>query len=835
MGAVYLAVRADDQYNKQVALKVVQAGIESEEIIRRFRHERQILASLEHPNIARLLDGGVSDDGLPYFVMDYVEGVPLHQYCDEHRLSINQRIALFRTVCSAVHYVHQNLIVHRDLKPSNILVTADGTLKLLDFGIAKLLKPEFGSAAIDATRAEVRLMTPGYASPEQVRGEPVTTATDVYSLGVILYELLTGHRPYRLKSNAPGEVIRVVCEQEPEKPSEIVKTSEDGGAARSISTEKLARQLYGDLDNIVLKALRKEPQRRYLSVEQFAEDLRRHVEGLPVTAHADSLRYRAGKFVQRHRAGVAAAALIAVSLIAGIVSTTWQAQVARSERARAERRFNDVRKLANTFLFQFDAAIRDLSGSTPARRMLVENALQYLSSLAREASGDAALSREVAEAYLKVGDVQGNPYISNLGDAEGALASYGRALAIVEPLSRANPSDLEARRYLARGHRLAGEVLGVLGKPDEAVKRFRQALAVLEALSAQNQEDAQTREDLASCYETLGDVLGHSGVTNLGDRSAALENYQKALAIDEIRMAREPGNPKARRAVAILSMKVADMQVEVGDWTACFRNYNRARALLEELSAADLTNAPARRAAAMIYGKIAYAHGERGEIKDALANYQKAVTAYEALVAADPANVQARMDLASAHKNAADLHNSLGEKAAALSRYRKVAELIEPLATAQPSNALLRARHSQVLLSIGDLLAGLGQSMEAQRLSARGLALAKQLADREDATAEDLSHYANSLLTCEPSTLRDAALALAYAKRAVALSNGAVPEPLRTLAEAQFQSGDPAAAIATLAKVLALLPPAEPGKPATKERRVVETTLARFKRQAGKR
>ncbi len=295
MGAVYLAVRADDEFQKRVAIKLIKRGMDTDFVIRRFRHERQILASLDHPNVARLLDGGTTEDGLPYFVMEFVEGRPIDKYCDTQRLSITERLRLFLKVCSAVQYAHQNLIIHRDLKPSNILVTADGTPKLLDFGIAKLLNPEIASPTLDPTTATLRLMTPEYASPEQVRGEPATTISDVYSLGVLLYELLTGHRPYRLLSRLPEEIAHVICKEEPEKPSVIVGRVENIGfnievtpqaivKARQATLEKLHRQLAGDLDSIVLKALRKEPQNRYSSVEQFSDDISRHLEGLPVSA-----------------------------------------------------------------------------------------------------------------------------------------------------------------------------------------------------------------------------------------------------------------------------------------------------------------------------------------------------------------------------------------------------------------------------------------------------------------------------------------------------------------------------------------------------------------------
>jgi serine/threonine protein kinase/tetratricopeptide (TPR) repeat protein len=329
MATVYLAMRADDQYRKLVAIKLIPSGLDNRELLRRFRNERQTLAALDHPNIVKLLDGGMTEDGIAYLVMDYIEGTSLDEYCDNHKLSISERLQLFRTVCAAVQYAHQRLVIHRDLKPGNILVTADGTVKLLDFGIAKVLIPE-AAATLVVTRTGQRAMTPEYASPEQVRGEPLTNATDVYSLGVILYELLTGHHLYRPKSSM-AEIERAICEEEPVQPSTVVtreqqKTFPDGTTQtmtadeicrkRESDPKKLRQQLHGDLDAIVMMSLRKEPQRRYASVYEFSEDIRKHLEGLPVKARPSSVIYHASKFLQRHRTASAIIAIFAL-LLAG--------------------------------------------------------------------------------------------------------------------------------------------------------------------------------------------------------------------------------------------------------------------------------------------------------------------------------------------------------------------------------------------------------------------------------------------------------------------------------------------------------------------------------------
>jgi eukaryotic-like serine/threonine-protein kinase len=746
MGAVYLGARADAQFDKRVAIKVVKRGMDTDFVLRRFGRERQVLAALDHPNIAKLLDGGATEDGLPYFVMEYVEGESLTRYCDGRRLSITERLKLFRQICSAVSYAHQNLIVHRDLKPSNILVTAEGAPKLLDFGIAKLLDPALAERTADRTEALVRLMTPEYASPEQVRGLPVTTASDVYSLGVLLYELLTGRRPYRLPNHTLEEVARVVCLTQPERPSTAVsrvRVEEDAGAAereaggessardgagltpetvaatRNTRPERLRRRLAGDLDNIVLKALRKEPQRRYASAEQLSEDIRRHMEGLPVTARRDTLTYRAGKFVRRHRAEAAAAALITLSLAAGVATTVWQAHVAQAERERAERRFNDVRRLANSFLFEFHDSIKDLPGATHARELLVKRALEYLDSLSQETQTDAALQGELATAYEKVGDLQGQTLNLNIGDTAGALASYGKALQLREALVEADPAAAEKRRALADSYNKLGMLLWQTSERDAALDDCRKAIAIYEQLAAASPHDRALLDDLSGGYLNAGMIL-----LEQGDTDAALQSQQRALALYEQLVASDPRDRQVRRSLSRSYEKLGNVLLQEGDDGGALEFNRKALALRVGLAAEDPANADFKRGVEISHEKIGDMLTRLGDLRGALESYRRELTICQSLADADPANAQLLSELSSPYERLGETFARLGRPRRALAFHRKALAMREDLAATDASNVSKRwdviessAKTARLLAVVGEEAAALEACRKTERLA----------------------------------------------------------------------------------------------------------------------
>ncbi len=707
MGAVFLAERADEQYEQRVAIKLVKTGFDNVFITTRFLNERQILANLDHPNIANLLDGGTTEDGSPYLVMEFIDGLPVDQYCDTHKLPITERLKLFRTICAAVAHAHRNLIIHRDLKPSNVLVTNQGIPKLLDFGIAKILSSQFSALPTDRTAATVRLMTPDYASPEQVRGENITTSSDIYSLGVLLYKLLTGHHPYRLKKNLAQEIERVVCGQEPERPSTIVTRTEAGPAnngstrttvtPRSVSSDrdtqpaKLRRLLGGDLDNIVLMSMRKEPQRRYSSVEQFSEDIRRHLEGLPVLARKDTLIYRSEKFLTRHKFGVAAAAMVLITLIAGIVGTAWQARVARTERARAEQRFNDVRRLANSFMFEVHDSVQNLPGSTATRQLLVARALEYLNSLAQESADDPSLQRELVTAYIRIGNVQGNPSNANLGDRDGAMQSYRQALLISGQLASTNPTDAQARRWLGVIREKMSDVQAVTGDIAGAVESAQSSLAAFKSLAEADPNNVAAQQSLAISHIKVGDVLGNPNFPNNSDRRGSIENYRSSLTILQSLDRSDPNNAKTRRLLGLVHERIGTMHEEEGNVTAARDNYLQSQVIRQLLATGNPENTDAVRDLAIAHEKVGNAMVALGDLTGALESRRKSLEILSQLAKADPGNVQAQQSLAISYVHLADLLGNpdspnMGQQIEALKHYRIAREILTKLKEKDSTN-----------------------------------------------------------------------------------------------------------------------------------------------------
>jgi non-specific serine/threonine protein kinase/serine/threonine-protein kinase len=605
MGTVYRGERDDHQFKQIAAVKVVSVGRVTPSAERRFREERQILARLEHPGVARLIDGGVSKDGSPYLVMELISGTRIDRWARDRSLKPEERLRLFRQVCDAVQFAHQNLVVHCDLKPANILVTPEGAPKLLDFGIARVIS-EGQTSAGTVTVA----MTPDYASPEQVRGAPLTTATDIYSLGVVLHLLLTGRAPYRLQGMTLDQLLATVCDREIDAP-------------RTGST---------DLDSIILKALRKDPAERYGSAAELSADIGRYLDGLPVDARPPRAAYVMRKFVARHRLGVAAAAMVALLLVTAGAAIVWESRI-------ASRRFNDVRELAHFVLFDMDKAIEPLGGSTPIRKSLISHGLQYLDGLAKDASGDPNLQREIGEAYLRIGDVSGLPSEPNLGDTPGALRSYQRAVDELEPLFRKNPRDAEAGKALGSAYQHLGIVYSADRRGEDAMRAADKLLAVQQKL-AETQTGDPARQGLAVAYSTRA-----SAAMALGRNDQFLRDYTAATQIFEELLAKDPTNPNRQRNAALGHKYIA--------------------------------------------GQIRTQRTDPSEIRFHL---HRAEELDEARVKADPSNRTAKLDLSFDYSQDGDFQEDQKDWTAARDSYLKVLAIREDLARSDPADVLLRDR-----------------------------------------------------------------------------------------------------------------------------------------------
>jgi tetratricopeptide (TPR) repeat protein len=806
MGAVYLARRADGQFEQQVAVKVIDLPLAGSLFRERFRQERQILAGLAHPFIARLLDGGVSEDGELYLAMEYADGLPIQKYCAALALDLRARIELFRKVSTAVRFAHQNLVVHRDLKPDNILVLEDGTPKLLDFGTAKLVTPEEGAAEGEFTRQGFHSFTPQYASPEQVLGQPISTASDTYSLGVLLFLLVTGEMPYELKEFSTAEMVRVICERQPPKPS-----------------EKAARGMVdSDIDAIVLKALRKEPEARYSSADQLIADLDAYLAGRAVAAHQGSLRYRAGKFARRNKLALAAAGLLAATLAAGLAGVLWQARIANVERRKAEARVEDLRKLSNSLLTEIDGAIQKIPGSTEAQKLLVSVVLEHLDRAAKDAAGDPQLELDLANAYTRLGNVQGNASWQNIGDVQGALASMDKAISIARTMVRRQPGNAAATLALGSAQASRSNILFGSGRTGEAVATMRSAVATYERLASRPGATVDALMGATSAYASLGDQLGQGGSASLGDPVAALAAYHKMLEMMERAARFDPGSPLTLRATAIGHAKVATAIAET-DPAAALTEYRKAIDGMNALPPENRKSLNNRRALSYFFQKNAAALREVGRYREALSYLAQAKAIDLLFFAADPNDTRAENDMVSTLGKEAECYEDraarfVGDETAdtaadatnALNDLAKARSLDEHLLRIEPDNVAVRTEIGLLLVRISVQQRALHQAKEALDSAARGVAILKAAGKLPNAQDGDLDSAATGLTVVLPLQLRDPGLAIQYAGRAVEMSHRRKPDFLLTLARAYRAAGQPANARAAAKEGLALLPALTP-------------------------
>jgi eukaryotic-like serine/threonine-protein kinase len=739
MGVVFLAERADGEFMQNVALKVIRQSFADERLENRFRRERQILASLNHPNIAALHDGGVTRRGEPFLVMEYVEGETLLDYAEAHELSVENRLKLFLKICSAVSYAHRNLIVHRDIKPGNIIVTKDGEPKLLDFGLAKILDENF---AANKTETALHAFTPSYASPEQIHGKNITTASDVYSLGIVLYELLTGHNPFHFEDKRFEEILKTIDYAEPVRPSSVVVNQFSGSNASSSGNEGQAtnpkskiqnpKSLRGDLDNITLKALRKEPERRYKSVEEFTADIERHLNDLPISARPNNLSYLASRFFKRNKIIVSAVALVILALAVGLAVALWQANEARKERDLAERRFQDVRKLSNSLLFEISPKFERLQGSTEARKVLVERALEYLDNLAAESNDDSQIQSELAFAYEKIGDLQGSPRKPNLGEFSEAVKSYEKAQSIRKSLIESQINEPEQKRWLAANNAALSNIRFwqddyqnslsdaeralnlyqelIAEQPDSLQLKLEQADLELDTaythyfnneipqaypyfqkslLSLENLEKQQPAN--TEILRLIGKGRTLLGTTFSWDRKQkeAEAEMNKAIVIMESLVSQKPNDAILKQDLIRTYLDSSGIYEDINN-DLCFQYAQKAHVLAEKVFESDTANTQARHNLAQAYSKlgISYNYLEKSDL--AASSFENSAKILAALEKNEPNNLTYKKDIARNYRNFGLIKTKQGDFIDAIADHEKSIAAYEMILKADTKNNLAK-------------------------------------------------------------------------------------------------------------------------------------------------
>ncbi len=816
MGTVFLVRRADGEFEQQGALKLIAPHLAGEYFLERFRTERQILAHLNHPNITKLIDGGVEAGGAPYLVMEFVDGVPLDRFADEHRLPVEARLRLFLKVCDAVEFAHRNLIVHRDLKPGNILVDSLGEPKLLDFGTARLIPQAAGDAV-----TQHRFVTPRYASPEALHRGPVTTQTDVFSLGVLLYEQITGARPFGDDSTPPSDILRRVTSGEIAPPQSMITDS--AARVRSVTPRELRRLAGGDLARILEKATRAGLDERYASVADFAADLRAYLDGRPVKAQPPSFRYTARKYLRRHWRPVTAGVVMVLGLAGAALFSQRQARL-------AERRLRDLRDLANYLVFDIHNGLQRLPGSTPLQRETVERALAYLDGLAAEAGGDRPLHLQLAEGYLKLADVLGNPYRASLGENAAALRTYTKASEALAPLVSRDPRDAEVRRLSAAIRIRQGGVRGFGGGPAAGMAQIEQAAEDLRALVREYPQNVRIRLDLAAALEFQANRIQSGGgeiETAESRRISALYREARGHLNELFRVA--PSDSEATRQMAVLAFSEA-VQWGSSDPAKSLRMLRESLGWLEKMPRQAKESIELRRLRAAVLLNTGWAEGQLREYPAALASITRAEETLQALAAVDPANVAAQYQMTGVYRSRGIVHGYAGQNAAAIADFLKAAELHARLLEKEPENTVYRFLRADLLIRAGNLLASAGQAAAAEQHTGEGLKQLRGLADREKPSVTHLFGACRWLVETRVARLRDPAAAAGYCRQGAVATEGKDPDAWLGLSAALELMGDRDGAAEAAGKALALVPPPAPGQPPSRQRLDTEANWKRLRR-----
>jgi tetratricopeptide (TPR) repeat protein len=775
MGVVYEAIRVDGTFQRRVAIKVLRRDLNPHLFLARFDRERQILGRLEHPHIASIFDAGQTPDGDPYFVMEYVDGVPITAYANTHGLKLSPRLGLFLQVCDAVQCAHRNLTVHRDLKPGNILVTQAGAVKLLDFGVAKLLEDE--APGSEAALTEALLLTPAYASPEQIRREPVSTSSDIFQLGILLYELLTGRHPFQGRGSLPHEVMRAICDDDPRAPSS--------------AAGKDARQIRGDLDAIVLTALRKQPSWRYASADQLADDIGRYRQGWPVAAKGNGLGYRLRKFVRRQWLPLAGTVAVMLLLIAGILITTRQARLADAARAQAVReraeadaqrhraeaarrfadsqqqvaeartreaeeqrqqaqaRYREVRALASSLLFDMYDGVRDLAGSATARRLMVAKAQHQLELLNRDGGQDIGLQRDLAASYERLGELRVDSRKPDKTDAAAAVQAYSHGVSLRQTIASRADAQPRDRSDLALSLAKLGDGQFFAGDLERSLASYKGARRIAEALAP----DSSAARALGTVEERLCIVL-----LTTGRNAGALETCRDALATLSPLAQTLPDDLEVQQLLAVTQASYANALRLSGKPKDAAVQAAAGLEVLRKLQSLAPSNAEYRRLSASTESVLAGSLVAAGDLAGSSEAFGRAIRATEIAVEIDPS----------------DLGSSL--------------------------------RLAGTLLAFSRRLAQGGDQVRARESAQEALRLLQLTSDKPGAGPIEWNEYADALLKTDPPELRNPAKALQLATNAVSATQRRNPFFLDTLAWAYFRTGDSAKAVETERDALQLVP-----------------------------
>ena len=815
MGSVYRATREDGEVSLEVAVKVISAPFWSPALEDRFRRERQILAQLRHPGIATFIDGGVSRDGLPFLVMEYVAGDRVDVWCEARSLPLRGRLDLFLRVCAPVAFAHAHLVVHRDIKPANILVNREGQPKLLDFGVARTME----DAAPDREQPTL-FLTPAYSSPGVLRGEAPSVADDVYSLGIVLYELISRRRPFGASNSTPAEIISLVLSPESVCPPHPPSALAEGASTGSITRE---------VDAIALRAVAKSPAERYASVNDLAADIENYLAGRPVQAAAGGVFYRARKFIARHRIGVGAAFLLLLSIAAGLGATLVQAREAQRQRAIASERFEQARELIRYMMFELQGSIQNLPGATPIKADMVRHSLDYLDRLASsKGASDDSLALDIAAGYSELADVLGHPLRPNLGQAAQARALYEKAIDISQPVVSRSPTNTRARRVISRARLMLGMSLVFYRQWDKGRALVETASQDLDRMAAASPRDFETLKLAAIAKESLAVAIGQKDgfASAVGDRTGA--ELRHSIDYSQSALSLHPADPDVVEQLALTYNRLAIL-TQTFDRRSAASYFEMALGSLDRLPhSAQITPAIRNRRAAILLAQ-GWNLGSAGNYVLGLSAMANALAMIDELSAEDPRNRAYTQARASIFRNRGVIEDYAGDIKGALADDTRAIQIYQQLLSANPQSPYFRTSLAELQANAALLSAKLGQRDRAAQLAAEGIPVLKTTAMKADATSAELNLAARFLTSEKLPGVCDARLGLKLALRADQSAAHKDYVVLETLAQAYWVNGDRSNALATMERALERADPTPSPGTTSRVRVIFEKTIAEYR------